>query len=162
MITDRIDPPELLKILGILNVSVATGTRIIHISGQTAVGVDGKVAGTTHLEQSRHTLRACEERSKQRAQQRWPARPGRPGRCLPSRPARGAYSARGVPSAARIRAGLPVRRSAAVRPSGGRLPVPAIAVPESRPSPASRSSNDHAVGRLFLLVRRCLSAGFGV
>jgi enamine deaminase RidA (YjgF/YER057c/UK114 family) len=57
MITDRIDPPELLKIPGIVNVSVATGTRIIHISGQTAVGVDAKVAGTTHLEQCRHTLR---------------------------------------------------------------------------------------------------------
>ena len=37
MITDRIDPPELLKIPEIVNVSVATGTRIIHVSGQTAV-----------------------------------------------------------------------------------------------------------------------------
>jgi enamine deaminase RidA (YjgF/YER057c/UK114 family) len=57
MITDRIDPPELLKIPEIVNVSVATGTRIIHISGQTSVGTDGKVIGDTHLDQSRHAFR---------------------------------------------------------------------------------------------------------
>ena len=57
MITDRIDPPELLKIPEIVNVSIATGTRIIHISGQTAVDTDGKVVGTTHLDQSRHAFR---------------------------------------------------------------------------------------------------------
>ena len=56
MITDRIDPPELLKIPEIVNVSIATGTRIIHVSGQTAVDVDGKVVGATHLEQSRRCL----------------------------------------------------------------------------------------------------------
>jgi len=52
MITERIDPAELLKIPEIVNVSVATGTRIIHVSGQTAVDTDGKVVGSTHLEQS--------------------------------------------------------------------------------------------------------------
>lgn len=57
MITDRIDPPALLKIPEIVNVSIATGTRLIHISGQTAVDVDGKVVGTTHLEQCRVALR---------------------------------------------------------------------------------------------------------
>lgn len=57
MITDRIDPPELLKIPEIVNVTIATGTRFIHISGQTAVDKEGKVVGTTHLEQSRHALR---------------------------------------------------------------------------------------------------------
>jgi len=57
MIVDRIDPPALLKIPEIVNVSIATGTRIIHISGQTAVDTDGKVVGTTHLEQSRHAFR---------------------------------------------------------------------------------------------------------
>jgi enamine deaminase RidA (YjgF/YER057c/UK114 family) len=57
MITDRIDPPGLLKIPEIVNVSVATGTRVIHVSGQTAVGTDGKVVGTTHLDQSRHAFR---------------------------------------------------------------------------------------------------------
>ena len=57
MITDRIDPPELLKIPEIVNVSIATGTRIIHVSGQTAVDSEGKVVGTTHLDQSRHAFR---------------------------------------------------------------------------------------------------------
>ena len=57
MITDRIDPPELLKIPEIVNVSIATGTRIAHISGQTAVDTEGKVVGTTHLEQSRLAFR---------------------------------------------------------------------------------------------------------
>jgi enamine deaminase RidA (YjgF/YER057c/UK114 family) len=57
MITDRIDPPGLLKIPEIVNVSIGTGTRIIHISGQTAVDVEGKVVGSTHLEQSRVALR---------------------------------------------------------------------------------------------------------
>jgi enamine deaminase RidA (YjgF/YER057c/UK114 family) len=56
MITDRIDPPELLKIPEMVNVSVATGSRIIHISGQTAVDTEGKVTGTTHLDQCRHAL----------------------------------------------------------------------------------------------------------
>jgi len=57
LITDRIDPPGLLKIPENVNVSVATGTRIIHISGQTAVDTEGKVVGTTHLDQSRHAFR---------------------------------------------------------------------------------------------------------
>jgi enamine deaminase RidA (YjgF/YER057c/UK114 family) len=60
VITDRIDPPELLKIPEIVNVSIATGTRIIHVSGQTAVDGDGKVVGATHLEQSRVALRNLE------------------------------------------------------------------------------------------------------
>ena len=57
MITDRIDPPELLKIPEIVNVSIATGTRLIHISGQTAVDTAGEVVGTTHLDQSRLAFR---------------------------------------------------------------------------------------------------------
>lgn len=56
MIIDRIDPPEMLKIPEIVNVSVAAGSRIIHISGQTAVDAGGKVVGTTHLEQGRKAL----------------------------------------------------------------------------------------------------------
>lgn len=58
MITDRIDPPELLAIPGMVNVSIAAGTRIVHISGQTAVDVDGKVIGNTHLDQCRQALRS--------------------------------------------------------------------------------------------------------
>jgi len=57
LITDRIDPPDLLKIPEIVNVSIATGTRIIHVSGQTAVDSEGKVVGTTHLDQSRLAFR---------------------------------------------------------------------------------------------------------
>jgi enamine deaminase RidA (YjgF/YER057c/UK114 family) len=53
MITDRINPRGLLAIPEIANVSIATGTRIVHISGQTAVDTAGKVVGGTHLEQSR-------------------------------------------------------------------------------------------------------------
>ena len=57
MITDRIDPPELLKIPEIVNISIATGSRVVHVSGQTAVDREGKVVGTTHLEQCRAALR---------------------------------------------------------------------------------------------------------
>jgi enamine deaminase RidA (YjgF/YER057c/UK114 family) len=57
MITERIDPPGLLRIPEIVNVSIATGTRFIHISGQTAVDAEGKAVGTTHLDQSRHAFR---------------------------------------------------------------------------------------------------------
>jgi enamine deaminase RidA (YjgF/YER057c/UK114 family) len=56
VITDRLDPPGILKIPEIVNVSVATGSRIIHISGQVAVDAEGKVVGTTHLEQTRKAL----------------------------------------------------------------------------------------------------------
>ena len=56
MITDRLDPPGLLKIPEIANVSVASGTRIIHVSGQTAVDAEGKVVGTTYGEQTRRAL----------------------------------------------------------------------------------------------------------
>jgi enamine deaminase RidA (YjgF/YER057c/UK114 family) len=56
VITDRLDPPGILKIPEIVNVSVATGSRIIHVSGQVAVDAEGKVVGTTHLEQTRKAL----------------------------------------------------------------------------------------------------------
>jgi len=57
MITDRINPRGLLVIPEIANVSIATGTRIVHISGQTAVDTAGKVVGSTHLDQSREVWR---------------------------------------------------------------------------------------------------------
>lgn len=57
MTVDRLDPPGLLKIPEMANVTVATGTRIVHVSGQTAVDVEGKVVGETHLEQSRLALK---------------------------------------------------------------------------------------------------------
>lgn len=56
MINERLDPSGLLKIPEIANVTVGSGSRIVHISGQTAVDEEGKVVGTTHLEQSRKAL----------------------------------------------------------------------------------------------------------
>ncbi len=56
MIVERLDPAGILKIPESVNVSVATGSRLIHISGQTAVDINGHVVGTTHLEQSRAAL----------------------------------------------------------------------------------------------------------
>lgn len=56
MITDRLDPTGLATIPGAVNLTIATGTRIIHISGQTGVDAEGKVVGTTHLDQSKRAL----------------------------------------------------------------------------------------------------------
>lgn len=56
MITDRIDPTGLATIPGAVNLTIATGSRIIHVSGQTGVDADGKVVGSTHLDQSRRAL----------------------------------------------------------------------------------------------------------
>ena len=57
MIEERLDPPGLLKVPEIVNATIATGSRIVHISGQTAVDVEGKVVGSTHLDQSRQALK---------------------------------------------------------------------------------------------------------
>jgi enamine deaminase RidA (YjgF/YER057c/UK114 family) len=56
MITDRLDPTGLATIPGAVNLTIATGTRIVHISGQTGVDADGKVVGSTHAEQSKRAL----------------------------------------------------------------------------------------------------------
>src|SRR5258708_19817335 len=56
MISERIDPPGLARIPGSSNVVVATGTRLVCVSGQTGVDEDGKVVGATHLEQARQAL----------------------------------------------------------------------------------------------------------
>jgi enamine deaminase RidA (YjgF/YER057c/UK114 family) len=57
MIDERLDPPGLLKVPEIANVTIATGSRIVHVSGQTAVDVEGKVVGSTHLDQSVRTFK---------------------------------------------------------------------------------------------------------
>ena len=57
MITDRIDPPELAPIPGASNVVIASGSRLVFISGQTGVDQDGVVAGSTHLEQALQVFR---------------------------------------------------------------------------------------------------------
>jgi enamine deaminase RidA (YjgF/YER057c/UK114 family) len=51
MIT-RIDPAELAAIPGATHVTVGTGTRIVHIAGQTGIDADGAIVGPTHAEQS--------------------------------------------------------------------------------------------------------------
>ena len=56
MITDHIDPPGLAMIPGSANVVVATGAKLVSVSGQTGADEDGKVAGTTHLDQARRAL----------------------------------------------------------------------------------------------------------
>jgi enamine deaminase RidA (YjgF/YER057c/UK114 family) len=40
-----------------VNISVATGSRVIHISGQTTVDAEGKVVGSTYLDQARQAFR---------------------------------------------------------------------------------------------------------
>ena len=56
MITDRINPPGLLELPGLANVTVAVGTKIVSISGQTGTDPEGKVVGTTHLDQARQAF----------------------------------------------------------------------------------------------------------
>jgi enamine deaminase RidA (YjgF/YER057c/UK114 family) len=56
VITDRVDPTGLATIPGAVNLTIATGSRIVHISGQTGVDAQGNVVGTNHLDQSRRAL----------------------------------------------------------------------------------------------------------
>ena len=56
MIHERLNPPGLPSIDGIVNITIASGTKIINISGQTGMDADGKVVGSTHLEQTRQAL----------------------------------------------------------------------------------------------------------
>ncbi len=64
MTIERIDPPGLAPLPGAAHVTVARGSRIIHLSGQTGVDADGNTVGTTHSEQTRQALinlrTACE------------------------------------------------------------------------------------------------------
>jgi enamine deaminase RidA (YjgF/YER057c/UK114 family) len=56
MILQRIDPHELAPIPGAAHVTVAQGSRLVFISGQTGVDAAGKVVGTTHYDQSKQAL----------------------------------------------------------------------------------------------------------
>jgi enamine deaminase RidA (YjgF/YER057c/UK114 family) len=51
MIIDRLDPEGLRRVPGTTNVTVATGSRLVHISGQSGVDADGNIVGLTHYEQ---------------------------------------------------------------------------------------------------------------
>jgi enamine deaminase RidA (YjgF/YER057c/UK114 family) len=56
MTVERLNPEGLEAVPGISHVTIATGTRIVHVSGQTGVTADGAVVGTTHREQTKQAL----------------------------------------------------------------------------------------------------------
>jgi enamine deaminase RidA (YjgF/YER057c/UK114 family) len=56
MTIERLNPDGLAAVPGISHVTVGHGTRIIHVSGQTGVDVEGIVVGTTHREQAKQAL----------------------------------------------------------------------------------------------------------
>lgn len=57
MTIERIDPTGLAPIPGAAHITVATGTRLVHISGQTGIGPDGAIVGPTHADQAVQALR---------------------------------------------------------------------------------------------------------
>ena len=57
MTIERLDPEGLAAIPGAAHVTIATGTRIVHIAGQTGVDAEGNLVGETHAEQSVQALR---------------------------------------------------------------------------------------------------------
>jgi enamine deaminase RidA (YjgF/YER057c/UK114 family) len=64
MTIERIDPPGLVALPGAAHVTIAAGSRIVNVSGQTGVDADGNPVGSTHAEQTRQALvnlrTACE------------------------------------------------------------------------------------------------------
>jgi len=57
MTITKIDPPGLHPLIGGVHVTVAEGSRIIHLSGQTGVDADGKVVSSDHRGQIAQALR---------------------------------------------------------------------------------------------------------
>lgn len=60
MTIERLDPEGLAPLPGAAHVTVApltTGTRLVHISGQTGVDATGALVGSTHAEQALQALR---------------------------------------------------------------------------------------------------------
>ena len=57
MTIERIDPPELAPVPGAAHITVATGSRIIHIAGQTGVDATGVAVGDTYAVQAAQALR---------------------------------------------------------------------------------------------------------
>lgn len=57
MTIETLDPSGLAPIPGAAHVTIATGSRIVHISGQTGLDADGTLAGTTHADQAAQALR---------------------------------------------------------------------------------------------------------
>jgi enamine deaminase RidA (YjgF/YER057c/UK114 family) len=57
MTIERIDPADLPTPVGYTQVTVATGTRIVHVSGQIGVAADGTLAGDDHRTQAEQAFR---------------------------------------------------------------------------------------------------------
>ncbi|GGS66697.1 MULTISPECIES: RidA family protein [Streptomyces] len=56
MTTDRVNPPELSPPTGFSHAVVATGSRVVFLAGQTALGADGRITGETLPEQFERAL----------------------------------------------------------------------------------------------------------
>ena len=57
MTIQTLDHTGLAPIPGAAHLTIATGTRLVHISGQTGVDADGVLAGPTHAAQALQALR---------------------------------------------------------------------------------------------------------
>ena len=57
MTIERIDPAGLPAAIGYSQVTVATGSRIVHVSGQIGVDADGTLAGDDHRSQAEQAFR---------------------------------------------------------------------------------------------------------
>ncbi|WHT22024.1 RidA family protein [Crossiella sp. CA-258035] len=56
MSQERVNPPELAKPSGFSHAVVTTGSRVVHLAGQTALDADGKVVGGDVVGQFRQAL----------------------------------------------------------------------------------------------------------
>ncbi|MGW0084092.1 RidA family protein [Streptomyces sp. NPDC003393] len=56
MTAERVNPPELSPPTGFSHAVVATGSRVVFLAGQTALGSDGKVTGDSLPEQFERAL----------------------------------------------------------------------------------------------------------
>jgi enamine deaminase RidA (YjgF/YER057c/UK114 family) len=54
---DRLNPDTLPPALGYCQVTVAEGTRLVHVSGQVGIGADGELAGPDHRSQFEQAMR---------------------------------------------------------------------------------------------------------
>jgi len=57
MTIERLDPPGLAPLPGAANLTIATGSRIIQIAGQTGVDASGAAVGPGHGEQAARAVR---------------------------------------------------------------------------------------------------------
>jgi len=54
---ERLNPEGLPPPMGYCQVTVATGTRIVHVSGQVGIDADGELAGPDHRSQIEQAMR---------------------------------------------------------------------------------------------------------